>query len=65
MENVHPSLIRSKENELTLGNAEILRSPYLMKKLRDYEIFYSPCYYCMALRRPDYFAGEAKLRADC
>ena len=32
--------------ELALGNAEILRSPYLVKKLRDYETFRTPCY-CM------------------
>ena len=32
--------------ELSQGNAESFHSPYLMKKLRDYEIFRSLCY-CM------------------
>ena len=32
--------------ELAQGNAEILRSPYLVKKLKDYEIFHTPCH-CM------------------
>jgi hypothetical protein len=46
IETVRPSLIRSKKMELDQGNAESLRSPYLVKKLRGYEIFRSPCY-CM------------------
>ena len=46
METVRPSLIRSKTMELGQGNAESLRSPYLVKKLGGYEIFRSLCY-CM------------------
>jgi len=46
METVRPSLIRSKKMGLDQGDAEILRSSYLVKKLRGYETFRSPCY-CM------------------
>jgi len=41
IETVRPSLIRSKKNGVRIGDAEILRSPYLVKKSRDYEIFRS------------------------
>ena len=46
METVRPSLIRSKKMELDQGDAESLRSPHLVKKLRGYETFRSLCY-CM------------------